>query len=60
MSGYLYVMYQKYNFVQTYTFNSTPVTWKKWEKAHFFPNINLFKAIISAGEKVIFKTEDQY
>lgn len=34
--------------------------WKKWKKAHFFPNINCFKAIFSMGEKVMFKTEDQF
>lgn len=60
MSGYLYVMYQKYNFVWIYTFNSISVMWKKWKKAHFFPNINFFKAIFSMGEKVMFKTEDQF
>lgn len=60
MSGSLYVTYQKYNFVQTYTFNSISITWKKWKKAHFFPIINFFKAIFSMGEKVMFKTEDQF
>lgn len=44
----------------SYTFNSISISWKKWEKAHFFPNINFFKAIFSMGEKVMFKTEDQF
>lgn len=60
MSSYLYVIYQKYSFVQTYIFNSISIMWKKWKKAHFFPSINLLKTIFSMGEKVVFKTEDQF
>lgn len=60
MSSYLYAIYQKYSFVQTYIFNSISIMWKKWKKAHFFPGINLLKTIFSMGEKVVFKTEDQF